>query len=85
MEYDVSLKDALMLMGHGKKDMTHIQFKRGHFFVRKSVKGKTVIFGKFKCYDDAVKVRDWMVKNKWNRLLLTKACRELGVEDLNKR
>ena len=36
-------------------------------------------FGTFKTLDDALKVRDWFMVNRWDKRWLDRACKETGV------
>lgn len=63
-------------------DDRYIQSKRNYYYVRKCIKGKLIHFGKYKTKSDAIKVRDYFIREGWNPLSVAKVCRELGVERL---
>jgi len=66
-----------------KKSKTHvakyIQERSGHFYLRKSINGKTRMFGTYKSVEDAILVRDELERIGWKQRKVDEICERLGV------
>ena len=56
-----------------------IYIRGGTYAVRKSIKGKTKIFGTYDSMEDAVKVREALKVDGWHQTHVDRICEELGV------
>ena len=52
----------------------------GRYVLRKN----HVYYGRYYTLEDAKKVRDYFIMNRWNKRRLNEVCRELGVERVKK-
>ena len=50
-----------------KADRKYINRSGKKYYVRKNLKGKTIVFGSYKTLQDAMKVRDCLVKEGWDK------------------
>ena len=86
-DYDLTFDELIRLMssyGSGetqkKKNSSYTgeqyisAYSRG-FIIRKGNK----YFGRYKTLDDAVTVRDWFIRNRWDKRWVNRACRECNV------
>lgn len=83
-----SFKSTSRVRGSARKRKSKIKvlnpsryiFQRNNTFaVRKSVNGKTKIFGTYNSLDDACKVRDELERVGWNQRRVDSVCERLGV------
>ncbi len=58
---------------------------KGTYFIRKTVNGKYRHFGTYRTLEDAVLVRDYLIKHGWYHQRLNSICKKLGVEKLSHR
>ena len=65
------------------KKRQYIQERYGKFYLRKSVKGKTKQFGTYNSLEDAVLVRDELMKHGWIQSNVDGICETLGVSRVN--
>ena len=88
-EYQITFPELLRKMsklGNEKRYNKDSAFRTGHIYIGKSSSGKYVVrksktyYGSFKSLDDAVKVRDWFIRNGWNKRWINRACRLTGVK-----
>ena len=94
-KHNLTLKEAFdscLKTNHWKKKkkskisgQKYIQYKRKYYTVRKYKNGKLVYFGKYKSESDAIKVRDYFIEHGWDKSQLTRVCRLLNVENLDKK
>ena len=54
----------------------YVHEKHGRFLVVKDHKS----FGSYRSLEDAVKIRDWFLHERWDRRWVDRACKETGVE-----
>ena len=66
---------------HKPKHLLYITKRDGHYFLRK---GNTY-YGSYYTLEDAKKVRDYFIFNRWDKRKLDKVCEELGVKRINKK
>ena len=88
-EYQITFPELLRKMsklGNEKRYNKNSTFRTGHIYIGKSSSGKYVVrksktyYGSFNSLDDAVKVRDWFIRNGWNKRWINRACRLTGVK-----
>lgn len=85
-EYDVSLLELFNIMHYynnpsprksTKPDgLLYVTERHGHFYLRKC----NVSYGTYQTLEDAVKVRDYFMLNRWDKRNIDKVCGLLGVE-----
>lgn len=90
IKHNISFKQCMQLLdkfapgkhqkrkqkGTGEKYISKIENK---FYIRKKKNRRTKSFGGYSSLEDAVKVRDYLVKTGWNKNRLNSICEELGV------
>ena len=59
---------------------TYILKRNDVYTIRKSIKGKTKIFGAYNSLEDALLVRDTLIKEGWKQRSVDDICKRLGVE-----
>ena len=89
---DVSFKEATERLCHSKprrkkkkkkqqlRAAKYIQKRDGKYYVRKTVEGRTVMFGTYRTLEDAIKVRDYCIEHGWYQKRIDAICEKLGVE-----
>ena len=58
----------------------YIQSRNNHYYVRKTINGRTRLFGTYKTLEDAVKIRDYCMEHGWKQYSIDKYCEILGIE-----
>ena len=88
-DYHLSFSELVQLMSRlGKQKYTDIpsKFRTGHLYITYSSSGRYVLrhkrtyYGSYESLEDAVKVRDWFIRNGWNKRWINRACRLTGVK-----
>lgn len=83
-EHNLTLAEAFQLSLKKQPTETitekYIRKLRKGYCIRKSVKGKIVNFGCYQSLEDAVTVRDCLIKDGWRQYRLKKICEKLNIE-----
>lgn len=58
----------------------YVQYRDDHYYIRKWLKGKIKLFGAYGTLEDAIKVRDELIRIGWKQKSVDKICNEVGVE-----
>lgn len=92
IKHKISFKEAMACMpkSYNKKEKKenkpwknasrYIQERDGRYYLRKWIRGKTMMFGTYGSLEDAKKVRDYCEENGWKQKSIKRYCEELGVE-----
>ena len=87
-DYHLTFSELVQLMSRlGKQKHKDIpsKFRTGHIYITYSSSGryilryKRVYYGSYESLNDAVKVRNWFIYNRWDKRWLDRACKETGV------
>ena len=58
----------------------YIEVRNGRACVRKTINGKTRIFGTYNRLEDAIIMRDALEQDGWHQTHVDRLCQELGIE-----
>lgn len=96
-EYDLTLVDLLFHMRRLGDEKDNKKFctgqknrSTGHKYISQHTTGRYIIrnnrkhFGTYRTLEDALKIRDWFICNRWDKRWVDRACRECGVERCRK-
>ena len=86
-EYQLTFKDLITLMSKYGNENTFKNTPRkstGYLYItehcnRYIIRKNRKHFGTYRSIGDAVRVRDWFIRNGWYQRRLDRACRECGV------
>lgn len=90
-DYDLTFPELMKLMssyGSAKKKKI-VSAPSGERYIRKHGdayilrKGKKY-FGRYRTLDDAVVIRDWFLRNRWDKRWVDRACRECNIQRCTK-
>lgn len=66
--------------GPNDPQLKYITKRSGHFSVRKTVKGKQIVFGTYSTLEEAIKIREYCEKHGWIKSNIDEYCKILGIE-----
>ena len=82
-KHETSLQEIFQKNYNRRKRRTDPKYvlrqETNHFTINKKVNNVTVHFGTFETIDDAVKVRDELMKCDWDKTRIPEICKQVGV------
>ncbi len=80
-KYGIGFKDLFDLSKQIDDEEKYISFSSGDmYFVSKTINGMSVYFGSYRDKDEAIKVRDELIKNKWDKEKLPEILDRLDIK-----
>ena len=92
-KHNITLEDAFNTLHFSKppeptnekrKTMRNVDFyifkRKNSYTIRKHVDGKQRVFGTYEKLEDAIKVRDWLIRADWKIDDLDELCKKLKVK-----
>jgi hypothetical protein len=50
------------------------------YYIKKTIKGKSRIYGSYNTLEDAIRMKQALIKDGWHQTHVDKLCQELGIE-----
>lgn len=95
LKYELTFHQLFNMLHHTPKDdgrkkrkrrppemdyITKPKTKKKCYLIQKRVNGEYLRFGVYRTKNDAIKVRDALIEDRWNQHHVDKICQEVGVE-----